>query len=53
MVGKILVYPMLHDLDLIPLAQLAKHFPTVAAQLENGNWTKAAEQELLRVASSK
>jgi threonine dehydrogenase-like Zn-dependent dehydrogenase len=48
--GKIIVYPMLHEVGLIPLAQLKDHFPTVAAKLENGQWCRAAEQELLRVA---
>jgi threonine dehydrogenase-like Zn-dependent dehydrogenase len=47
--GKIIVYPMLHDIGLVPLVDLHKPFPTVAAKLENGQWTKAAEQELLRV----
>ncbi|MGI9428003.1 MAG: alcohol dehydrogenase catalytic domain-containing protein [Bythopirellula sp.] len=46
--GKIIVYPMLHDLGLIPLAELPKHFPEVAEKLDAGNWTLAAEQELLR-----
>lgn len=50
--GKIIVYPMLHDIGLIPLVDLHKPFPTVAAMLENGQWTKAAENELLRVAGS-
>jgi threonine dehydrogenase-like Zn-dependent dehydrogenase len=49
--GKIIVYPMLHDLGLTPLSDLPKKFPTVAAKLDNGMWTKAAEQELLRVAA--
>jgi threonine dehydrogenase-like Zn-dependent dehydrogenase len=48
--GKIIVYPMLHDVGLIPLAELHKHFPTVAAQLDHGAWCKAAEEELLRQA---
>ena len=48
--GKIVVYPMLHDLDLIPLTELGNHFPTVAAKLDNGRWTHQAERELLRVA---
>jgi len=48
--GKIIVYPMLHDLGLIPLAQLKRHFPTVAEKLDNGKWTREAERELLRVA---
>ncbi len=49
--GKIIVYPMLHDVGLIPLGELASYFPTVAAQLDAGKWTRAAEQELLRVAA--
>ncbi len=48
--GKIIVYPMLHDLGLIPLSQLPAIFPTVAARLRAGQWTREAEQELLRVA---
>lgn len=49
--GKILVYPMLRDLGLIPLSQLGTHLPAVAANLDNGTWTKAAEDELLRTAT--
>ena len=49
--GKIIVYPMLHDVGLIPLSELGAHFPTVAAKLDGGKWTRAAEQELLRVAA--
>ncbi len=48
--GKIIVYPFLHDLDLIPLAEMDSHFPSVAAKLKNGQWCKEAEEELLRVA---
>lgn len=48
--GKIIVYPMLHNVPLIPLSELHKHYPTVAAKLQNGQWNKAAEQELLAVA---
>ncbi|MHC4399303.1 MAG: alcohol dehydrogenase catalytic domain-containing protein [Planctomycetota bacterium] len=48
--GKIIVYPMLHDVGLIPLTELDRHFPTVAAKLDNGRWTREAERELLRVA---
>lgn len=48
--GKIIVYPMLHELPLTPLRELGKKYPTVAANLEHGQWTRAAEQELLRVA---
>ncbi len=49
--GKIIVYPMLHDVGLIPLGDLPKSFPTVAAKLDHGQWTRAAEDELLRVAA--
>lgn len=49
--GKIIVYPMLHDMPLIPLVKLGKRYPTVAAKLDDGKWCKAAEQELLRVAA--
>lgn len=50
MAGKIIVYPTLHDVGLIPLAELHKHFPAVAEKLDNGKWTREAERELLRVA---
>ncbi|MCY2952399.1 MAG: alcohol dehydrogenase, partial [Planctomycetota bacterium] len=48
--GKILVYPMLHEMGLIPLAELGGRYPTVAEKLEGGKWCGAAEDELLRVA---
>jgi hypothetical protein len=48
--GKIIVYPILRELGLVPLTELRQRFPTVAARLERGQWTKAAEEELLRVA---
>lgn len=50
--GKIIVYPMLHELGLIPLNELSGRFPTVAAKLDSGKWTREAEQELLRVAAT-
>jgi threonine dehydrogenase-like Zn-dependent dehydrogenase len=49
--GKIIVYPQLRDLPLIPLSQLESVYPTVAAKLRAGRWTRAAEEELLRVAA--
>lgn len=49
--GKIMVYPSLPDLGLVRLSELGERFPTVAAALKDGRWTKAAEAELLRVAS--
>ncbi|NMC83331.1 MAG: alcohol dehydrogenase, partial [Armatimonadetes bacterium] len=48
--GKILVYPMLHDLPLTPLFSIGERFPTVASRMVDGRWTRAAEEELLRVA---
>lgn len=48
--GKIIVYPQLHEMQLTPLAELAKSYPTVAAKLQAGQWTKEAELELLEVA---
>jgi threonine dehydrogenase-like Zn-dependent dehydrogenase len=48
--GKIMVYPALPDLGLVRLSELGERFPSVAAALQDGRWTKAAEQELLRVA---
>jgi threonine dehydrogenase-like Zn-dependent dehydrogenase len=49
--GKIVVYPMLHDVGLIPLSELPVRYPTVAAKLDGGAWCLAAEQELLKVAA--
>jgi L-sorbose 1-phosphate reductase len=45
--GKIMVYPMLHDLDLTPLEQLAEKLPAVHAKLRNGQWNREAENELV------
>ncbi len=47
--GKILVYPELVGEGLIPLPALAAKYPTVAAFLKNGSWTKEAEAEFLKV----
>jgi threonine dehydrogenase-like Zn-dependent dehydrogenase len=48
--GKIIVYPMLNDVGLIPLEELHENFPTVASRLENGCWNREAEAEFIRVA---
>ncbi len=45
--GKIVVYPMLHDLGLVRLSELPERFPTVAAKLRDGRWNAEAEAELL------
>ncbi len=48
--GKILVYPQLGNFPLTVMEDLVAKYPTVKAKLVNGCWTKAAEDELLRVA---
>lgn len=48
--GKIMVFPMLHDLGLTPLSEMGEKLPEVAAKLDNGLWTKAAEEALLATA---
>ncbi len=50
--GKVIVYPALHELGLVPLADLKDRFPTVSAMLKDGQWTKSAEEELLRLGQS-
>jgi threonine dehydrogenase-like Zn-dependent dehydrogenase len=45
--GKIMVYPRLHDLPLTRLVDMPEKLPHVAAKLNNGIWTKEAEQALL------
>ncbi|MFV0428757.1 MAG: alcohol dehydrogenase catalytic domain-containing protein [Arachnia sp.] len=47
--GKIMVYPMLHDLGLVRLADMPEALPHVAEKLNNGVWTKQAEEALLGV----
>ena len=49
--GKIVVYPALHELGLVRLADLADHFPAAAAALRDGRWTRAAEDALLAAAT--
>lgn len=46
--GKIMVYPSLREQGLVRLQDLADTLPSVAALLDDGLWTKAAEEELLR-----
>lgn len=47
MPGKIIVYPSCRGLPLTPLDLLAETHPDVAAALDDGTWTKAAEHRLL------
>ena len=46
--GKIMVYPSRPDLGLVRLADLPAALPEVAAALDAGRWTRAAEDALLR-----
>jgi threonine dehydrogenase-like Zn-dependent dehydrogenase len=47
--GKIVIWPQLVDLPLIPLPRLAEYLPNVAGKLTpSGAWTVEAEEELLR-----
>jgi L-sorbose 1-phosphate reductase len=48
--GKIVVYPQLHELGMVRLSELADDLPTVAAALDSGRWTRAAEDALLATA---
>jgi len=45
--GKIIVYPACKGLSLVLLEQLNEKMPEVAKCLNNGLWTRAAEQKLL------
>ncbi|MGA1980289.1 MAG: alcohol dehydrogenase catalytic domain-containing protein [Sedimentisphaerales bacterium] len=45
--GKIIVYPACKGLALTPLAKLKEKMPHVAECLNNGLWTKQAEEKLL------
>ena len=49
--GKIVVYPSCHALGLVPLSELPRLLPKVAAKLDAGQWGKAAEEELLATAA--
>lgn len=45
--GKIMVYPTLPDLGYVRVAEMADKLPHVAAKLDDGLWTKEAEDALL------
>jgi len=45
--GKIIVYPACRDLALVTLQEMSEKMPDVAECLNNGLWTKQAEQKLL------
>ncbi len=50
--GKIIVYPACKDLGLVPLEKMKKKMPEVAEYLNDGLWTKEAEQKLLETCLS-
>lgn len=50
MAGKIIVYPQLKELPLIPLDDLKSQYPEVANKMNNGIWSLEAEVELLKIA---
>ncbi len=46
--GKIVIYPQVENVDLIPLEELPEKLPDVAAKLgPGGTWSREAEQEFL------
>jgi threonine dehydrogenase-like Zn-dependent dehydrogenase len=47
--GKIVVYPACKDLPLVPLDKMNEKMPQVAECLNDGLWTKEAEQKLLEL----
>jgi threonine dehydrogenase-like Zn-dependent dehydrogenase len=47
--GKIVVYPACKDLPLMPLDKMSEKMPQVAECLNDGLWTKKAEQKLLEL----
>jgi threonine dehydrogenase-like Zn-dependent dehydrogenase len=47
--GKIVVYPACKDLPLLPLEKMNEKMPQVAECLNDGLWTRQAEQKLLEM----
>ena len=47
--GKIIIYPGVADMPLTTMAQLNHAYPSIAAKLNNGQWTRQAEDELLAI----
>jgi hypothetical protein len=50
--GKIVIYPMLSGVGMLKLPELEERFPGVAAVLDQGRWTRAAEEALLAAAGA-
>jgi threonine dehydrogenase-like Zn-dependent dehydrogenase len=49
--GKIVIYPALGSMGMVRLDELAARYPDVAAALDDGRWTRAAEEALLAEAT--
>jgi threonine dehydrogenase-like Zn-dependent dehydrogenase len=48
--GKVLIYPNIKEMPLTPIAEFKEKYPSVYARFnELGEWTKAAEEEFLRL----
>lgn len=47
--GKIVVYPACKNLELVPLEKMCEKMPEVAECLNDGLWTREAEQKLLEM----
>ena len=47
-----MVYPQLHDMGMVRLADLPARFPAVAAHMAGGRWTREAEAALLAEAGA-
>jgi len=50
--GKIVIYPMLASTGMVTLPELGQRLPSVAAALDQGRWTRAAEEALLAAAGA-
>jgi D-arabinose 1-dehydrogenase-like Zn-dependent alcohol dehydrogenase len=50
--GKIVIYPALGSVGMVRLPELAASYPEVAAKLDEGRWTRAAEEALLATAGA-
>jgi hypothetical protein len=50
--GKIVIYPQLTQLGLVTLTQMADVYPAVAAAMDGGRWTRAAEEALIATAGA-
>ncbi|MFO7532266.1 MAG: alcohol dehydrogenase catalytic domain-containing protein [Candidatus Limnocylindrales bacterium] len=48
--GKIVIYPQLTQLGMVTLTEMGERYPAVAAALDEGRWTRAAEEALIAAA---